>query len=259
MSKVEELYDKNLIRLRTCCSVFNDLENKCSAKKCVCQSIAECLAYQDTVLPNGYSKADILNFNGHVNGKRTLDNHSVATSVCKILEFCFGDFKVNDSSTRYDLHKNSKMDTRFSNGTNLIINGKSSSSVKNKLGKTMLASIVMKEAIWRRMFNTNKAYTYMFKSCSEIIDDIISKKNSELQVSSFNADWLCIDDIFLSNKQLQGNILDQVISVRNREKLPSIIITQFDPLKDVDAESSVGNHIMKMFSDQDNTFVLSLS
>ena len=122
MSKVEELYDKNLIRLRTCCSVFNDLENKCSAKKCVCQSIAECLAYQDTVLPNGYSKADILNFNGHVNGKRTLDNHSVATSVCKILEFCFGDFKVNDSSTRYDLHKNSKMDTRFSNGTNLIIN-----------------------------------------------------------------------------------------------------------------------------------------
>ena len=33
MSKVEELYDKNLIRLRTCCSVFNDSENKCSAKK----------------------------------------------------------------------------------------------------------------------------------------------------------------------------------------------------------------------------------
>ena len=59
MSKVEELYDKNLIRLRTCCSVFNDLENKCSAKKCVCQSIAECLADEimncEKESPNSYA------------------------------------------------------------------------------------------------------------------------------------------------------------------------------------------------------------
>jgi DNA replication protein DnaC len=150
------------------------------------------------------------------------------------------------------------MDDRFDNGANLIIYGDSSGISKNKLGKTMLASIVMKEAIWRRMFKTNKAYTYSFKSCPEIVDDTISKKNAEQNVNPFTADWLCIDDVFLRTRQTQGNVLDQIMSVRLRENLPSIIVIQFDPFKLQNAEEAIGNHIMKMLSDKTNTFVVSL-
>ena len=258
MSDIEQFYNKKLDELRSRCRIYQQDTNRCPAARCLCASVAECMAYHNSTLPHGHQLAEISAFDGHVNGNRTVENHSVNIAISKIMDYCFGDSSINPMLTRYDLHKKSKMDDRFDNGANLIIYGDSSGISKNKLGKTMLASIVMKEAIWRRMFKTNKAYTYSFKSCPEIVDDTISKKNAEQNVSPFTADWLCIDDIFLRTRQTQGNVLDQIMSVRLRENLPSIIVIQFDPFKLQSAEEAIGNHIMKMLSDKTNTFVVSL-
>ena len=258
MTEIESVYNKKLSELRAKCGVNRPAENRCPAARCICSSMAECMAYHSSALPHGYVDVEISSFNGHVNGNRTVDNHVVATAIAKVMNYCFGDSLVKPDASRYDLYKASVMDQRFSSGTNLIIHGESKSANKNKLGKTMLASIVMKEAIWRRMFKDNKAYTYMFKSCAEIVDDIISKRSADAQVNSFNADWLCIDDLFLSSRQSQGHILDQIMSVRLRENLPSILVIQFDPFKINNPEESLGNHVMKMLSDKSNTFVVSL-
>lgn len=259
MTEIEDFYKKNLSLLREKCAVYDRASNRCSGSRCICSSIAECMSYHNSTLPNGYKDVEISNFDGHVNGNRTVDNHSVKVALSKIMDFCFGNSKISPSSSRYDLHKLSCMDSRFNNGSNLIIYGNAIGISKNKLGKTMLASFVMKEAIWRRMFKTNKAYTYLFKSCTEIVDDTISKRNSDQNVNPFNSDWLCIDDIFLKSRPTQGNILDQVISVRIRENLPSIFVLQFDPFKIENAEESIGNHLVKLLSDKSNTFVVSLS
>ena len=258
MTEIEDFYNKQLCELRSKCGVYLKEEDRCPAARCLCAAMAECMSYQRSTLPHGYENVEISAFDGHVNGSRTVENHSVNVAVSKVMNFCFGDSKILPSSSRYDMYKASVMDTRFQNGTNIIIYGDSSGVTKNKLGKTMLASFVMKEAIWRRMFKSNKAYTYLFKSCPEIVDDTISKKNSDQVVTPFNSDWLCIDDIFLKSRPTQGNVLDQIMSVRLRENLPSIIVVQFDPFKMPNPEESLGNQIVKLLSDKANTFVVSL-
>ena len=78
-------------------------------------------------------------------------------------------------------------------------------------------------------------------------------------VNGLNADWLCIDDIFMKNRPGQSSALDQIISVRLRQSLPTIAIIQFDPFKINNVEEIIGNHMVKILSDKANTFVLSLS
>lgn len=259
MTEIEDWYYKKLAELRSRCGIFLKDQKRCPAQRCLCSAIAECMSYHNSVLLHGYDAVEISAFDGHVNGNRTLDDHSVNIAATKIINFCFGNNSIHPKSSRGEMHRHSVMDSRFENGSNLIIYGPGAAPGKGKIGKTMLASFVMKEAIWRRMFKTNKAYTYLFKSCSEVVDDIISKRSSEQSVNPFNADWLCIDDVFLKTRVSQGNVLDQIMSVRTRENLPSIIVLQFDPFKIKDAEESVGNHIMKLLSDKANTFVVSLS
>lgn len=258
MTEIEQSYHKKLNELRVKCPSFDQERGSCRSSKCVCSSIAECMSYHSSILPHGNVGVEISAFDGHVNGSRTVENHNVTIAISKMMDYCFGNSTVSTSLNRYELHKMSQMDTRFSNGTNLIIYGESSARTQTKLGKTMLASVVLKEAIWRRMFKTNKAYTYLFKSCPEVVDDTISKRIENHQVNPFTADWMCIDDIFLKTRQTQGSVLDQIMSVRLRENLPSVLIIQFDPFKIPSPEESVGNHIMKMLSDKANTFVISL-
>jgi len=259
MSEIEDNYNKELSRLRSSCGVFSKELNACRGKRCICSAIAECVAYQKTILPSGFADLEFSNFTGIVDGNRTVNSHAVKDALSKILEYCFGDSNVSISLSRYDLHKISKMDERFNSGHNMIIYGNSISIGKNKVGKTMLASLIMKEAIWRRMFKDNKAYTYLFKSCPELVDDIISKRYQDQVVNGLNADWLCIDDIFMKNRPGQSSALDQIISVRLRQSLPTITIIQFDPFKINNVEEIIGNHMVKILSDKANTFVLSLS
>ena len=99
----------------------------------------------------------------------------------------------------------------------------------------------------------------MFKSCPEIVDDIISKKYLDQSVNPLNADWLCIDDVFMKNRPGQSSVLDQIMSFRLGKNLPTIIVVQFDVYKINSSEDILGNHIVKMLSDKDSTFVISLS
>jgi|LauGreDrversion4_2_1035121.scaffolds.fasta_scaffold01463_9 DNA replication protein DnaC len=259
MSEIEDYYNNELSRLRKSCGVYDRENFKCKGKRCICAAIAECIAYQKKILPSGFSELELSNFTGIVDGNRTVNSHAVKTALSKILDYCFGDSNISTSSSRYDLHKSSKMDERFKSGHNFIIYGNSISVGKHKVGKTMLASLIMKEAIWRRMFKENQAYTYLFKSCSELIDEIISKKYNDQNINSLNADWLCIDDIFVKNRPGQASALDQILSVRSRQTLPTICIVQFDPYKMTNVEEIVGNHLVKMLTDKTNSYVLSLS
>jgi len=259
MSEIEDYYNDELSRLRKSCGVYDRENSKCKGKRCICSAMAECVAYQKKVLPSGFSELEFSNFTGIVDGNRTVNSHAVKTALSKILDYCFGNSNISISSSRYELHKSSKMDDRFKSGHNFVIYGDSISVGKHKVGKTMLASLIIKEAIWRRMFKENEAYTYLFKSCSELVDDIISKKHNDQVINSLNADWLCIDDIFVKNRPGQSSALDQILSVRSRQSLPTICIIQFDPYKINNVEEIIGNHMVKMLSDKAGSFVLSIN
>lgn len=260
MSDLENFYNQELSRLRSGCRIFDTESNKCRGMRCICSAAAECVAYQKNIVPSGVYDLEFIHFNGIVNGSRAVDSHSVKAALSKVLDYCFGNSNIDLSSSRYDLHKNSKMDYRFDHGQNVVIFGeKGSTAHKQKVGKTMLASLIMKEAIWRRLFKSNKAYTYLFKSCPELIDDIISKRYVDHNVNPINADWLCIDDVFMRNRPGQSSVLDQIMSVRLRQNLPTIVVVQFDPYKIANVEDIMGNHITNMLADKENTFVVSLS
>lgn len=259
MSEIEDFYNQELARLRKSCSVFDTMSGSCRGRRCVCSAIAECLSYQKKVLPSGFFNYNFSDFNGMVNGDKALEDHDVKAVLSKVLHYCFSDSNINLDSSRYDLHKKSFMDRRFEEGHNVIIYGDGISPNKKKLGKTMIASLIMKEAIWRRIFASNKAYTYLFKSCPEIIDDIISKRYLDHSVNALNADWLCIDDVFMKNRPGQSSVLDQIMSFRLGKNLPTIIVIQFDVFKIGSSEDILGNHVVKMLSDKDSTFVISLS
>jgi hypothetical protein len=111
MSEIENTYNKKLVELRQKCGVYRPEEKRCPAVRCICSSMAECMAYHSSVLPHGYVDVEISSFNGHVNGNRTVDNHVVTTAIAKVMNYCFGDHQIKTDASRYELYRASAMGT----------------------------------------------------------------------------------------------------------------------------------------------------
>jgi len=162
------------------------------------------------------------------------------------------------SNDRKALNSNSIMDDRFMDGSMIFIHGEKKKKTKSStlpLGRSLVASLILKEAIWRRLFSGNKAFTYHYAMMSKIKSDIMDR--TEDVGTYYNADWLVIDDVFCEPDKIQSISLDKILSHRISKNLPCIICLEFNMLKRDSLESIVGRYIPKLLNGE-NTFLINL-
>ena len=223
---------------KKCEHCFSDDISKCSKKEgCLCKVAAETKAYMCSVIPNPYHKYTIWDFNGLTASGSALSPAVVSNAKSMLLKYCWNGVTLDDLQRNiYDIHsrkslnldQKSVMDKRLKQGTNLLIHSPNS----HQTGKTFVASLVMREAIKRRVKPGKAVETYdwiPFVKLKHLIrkeDDLISHLES--------CDWLVVDDIPYDNgmtrtsEAYMSSLIDPFFAERLDSVLPTIFVFKFD-------------------------------
>ncbi len=205
-----------------------------------CSSLAEFWAYIDIVLPEDHASYTIFDFNGHAISKdgrhqlNTLSQDIIIPAKDKICRYCWGmswedinkQKAVNENIMAF-LRKKSIMKDRLRRGDNIVIFGTS----QKPIGRTMLASIVMKEAIKLRVICKDRSQTYDWIDFSKLFQAI---KEDSMDLADYKScDWLVVDNImrkYRSAKQttLIVDVIDSFFIDRFKYKLPTILVFKSD-------------------------------
>lgn len=213
---------------------------------CFCRKLAEVRGHIDYVIPIEYRDVDIESATGFIKDRegkpqRVWSPENMSLIKSKLKDYIFGGNDISKAISRDDYNKASKLDTRYADGDNLIIHGEILRAKKEGLpsqpiptGKTLISCIVLKEAIWRRMYITNRADTYALVSYQTLKQDLKLKTDKSFNLKE--CDWLVIDDINLplhDNDFSHQNFLslfDDFLMTRMEAKLPTILVCEFDAL-----------------------------
>lgn len=222
---------------------LNDI-TLCEKEFCTCKHAAEAWAYIDTVIPENFRKMSIMKFDGMSYDKiDTLIPQSIATQAKDIIcNYCFGTSyqdiekscvvkkKRKDAILKMLAEKSSKMLDRFKNGNHVVIFG---SSTDGPIGRTMVASIILKEAIKLRMTSSKMSgHTYGWVDFA-ILKQAIRDESKDSYDYRFS-DWLVVDNITdpsfttLAQRAYFSNLLDPFFIDRFNNKLPTILVFKFD-------------------------------
>lgn len=255
MTKVEDKIKLSLSLLQKSCKHYPGC-----ADFCYCRALAEVMGYQAAVLPGKYAQLEIADFNGKVNGKQVVESALLASAVSSFMRYCFDNPKLSKDTPRSKLNAISVMDRRFVSGCSVVIHGEvkgfAGRSSAGALGRSLLAALVLKEAIWRRMFKGNEAITYRFASIHDLIGEVFDKNHPD---SSWLTDWLVIDDVTNDIRRPVASVLDQIISRRRTLNLPTILVLQFDASSiEGDLDDVVGHMAAKLYTDTDLCFQMRL-
>ncbi len=224
-----------------------------------CDKIAEIRAFIEVTIPDGYRHFTIDDLNGKVKSKQVVTPKSLLEIRETLIQYCWGKEMVEKiSSNGYELEeciKYSVMDGRRKNGTNLVvygdswvgeqIEGKKAEQVRKIIklptGKTLIGALVLKEAIYNRLFPHHAADSYVWEDHPTMMHRLMShnakKSTNEFdeQVDSYTeCDWLVVDDISISEgeteaqRAFKANVLDTVFLERINRGLPSILLFQND-------------------------------
>lgn len=222
--------------------IGNDECNR--ADGCYCRKIAEVLGHIDNVIPSEYRNLSINNASGYITDREGVRKQvwSIENKI-KIQKFLrnylYGGAELFLLQDRESCNLASKMDERYVNGESVIIHG---NAVRDKVnntpvqplptGRTLIASLILKEAIWRRLYKANRADTYGFISYQNLKFDL---KNKNDIVSAYkDYDWLVIDDINLPVDEAEFSyqnmlaLFDDFLMTRIEQKLPTILVCDFD-------------------------------
>jgi len=249
------------------------------------KKIAEMGAYIDGVIPDGFGDYTIFDFNGYAINKK--DNSRTSTIPKKVAlrarnaisKYCWGipwkeiaEKKKNDGelAAKEYLRNHSAMMRRYKNGNNIVIYGES----KRPIGRTMLASIVMKEAFRLRNTHRTLGQSYDWVDFSKLFRAIEGnvltneKERSEELVDELidysTCSWLVVDNIqkkLRSEKQntLYSDLLDSFFINRYESNQPIILVFKFDIRdKHFDFEKTYGTGLSKII-ESDRTFKIPLS
>lgn len=207
----------------------------------ICSMMGEFWGYASSVIPDGFEKYSIFDFIGFTVDKNnnvtksSLPKEVVKFAKNKICEFCWGITwdeirskagKTQEEKNKFLRNKNI-MDQRLKNGNNIVIFGGS----PKPTGKTLLASIVMKEAIRLRVIKNCRKHTYDWVDFTTLVDSSIK---DSFDVSDYRTcDWLVVDNIisfFRSAKQttLVIDSIDSFFIDRLNNNLPTILVFKFD-------------------------------
>lgn len=233
---------------------------------CFCRKFAEVKGHIDCIIPSQYRELTIDNARGRIKNRDgselqvwSQDNQLVIQKTLR--EYLFGDQDSTAFTCREDYNKASKLDVRYTEGSNVIIHGNPMRAKKGGLpiqplptGKTLIGCLILKEAIWRRLYITNRADTYSLVSYQTLKQDLKLKtdKASDLK----ECDWLVIDDISETatsndfNHQNFLNMFDDFLMTRMVAKLPTVLICEFDVFEK-DYTNVLGYSFQKMVTAKD--------
>jgi hypothetical protein len=250
----------------------------CKKKFCYCSHSAEAWAYIDTVIPYGFRKLSMFDFTGKskkfdelipdniVNeAKETLSLYCWGKTWKEITKQCCTDALVSVKKKKElikpFLRNNSIMDDRLENGNSLVIHG---SSDNKPIGRTMVAAIVMKEAIKLRMKNSSRiGQTYDWVDFTLLKQALI---DDSIELGDYrSADWLVIDGIEANqnaspqSKAYFTSLLNPFFIDRFYRNLPTILVFKFDVrLSSLNIEDCLGSGISSIVY-SDKTFNIPLS
>ena len=253
------------------CPTFDPVSLCSRQGGCACAKAGEIYGLIHGIIKPEYRNATISWFTGTVPGenKKSSDESGSKEELCirvqKILSaYMYGDSKnilknpeLKMGKDQYGrsiynrkvLDAESRMDQRFENGESVVIHGEPyrllkserASFVASKVqqGKTLLASILMMEAIHRKAFKSNKASTFEWISFLQLRQKL-KDTSEDNDIDDFQtADWLVIDDIDLiirngiSKADLwTREMFDSFLIERIEKRRPTILVCEFDITKE---------------------------
>jgi len=199
------------------------------------QTAAEVLAYQRSVIPFPYYQYDINSFNGKNDGVNLIKPSVAIEAKKKIVEYCWKDLSLDDLQKMdpKDIEKKSCVSYRREEGHNVAI---FSGSTNGPSGKTLCASLIMKEAIKRRINPKYLCESYDWISYSGLCQLLRHDSDEDSKIDSIlrTCDWLVVDDIDqekLSEKRqlYYASLIEPFFSDRLKDRLPTILVFRFDP------------------------------
>jgi hypothetical protein len=202
-----------------------------------CRSVAEVRAFIDTLINEEYRNLSIFDFNGETKSKkRALEPKEATRAKNQICKYIWGysweelknKFAEEDKIKEYISH-NSVLMRRLETGSSVAIYG----GKNGPCGRTMCASIILKEAIKMRLFVPNiVSHIYDWVDFQMLTKYLI---DDSLEVADCRtADWLVVDNIYcplgesLGQKAFRANLLDPFFTYRLRNNLPTILVFQYD-------------------------------
>jgi DNA replication protein DnaC len=233
---------------------------------------AELWAYVKSVVPDGFGDYTIFNFNGCATDKKDnsktniISNKVASIARDKVCAYCWGlrweeilqQKKKDENSIESFLRDSNIMMQRVENGNNIVIHGLSD----RPIGRTMLASIVMKEAIRLRVTHHIRGHTYDWVDFSKLFQAI---EQDSMELADYKScDWLVVDNIIKksrSEKQttLMSDLVDPFFLDRYYNRQPTILVFKFD-IRDklLNMEKAFGVGIGRII-DSRRTFKIALS
>ena len=244
-----------------------DLLSKCSI-------LSEIWAYIISILPSNegedISKYTIFDFDGCINNNKEREQVipidvaiNAKNMICK---YCWGKtwneiiehFKNDEKKMKEFFRNHSVMNKRMEEGSNLVIFGESDVPI----GKTMLSSIVMKEAIKLRVNRDKRGQTYDWIDFSKLKYEI--SKDTIESIEYRSCSWLVIDNInrleysSIQQKAYISDILNSFFIDRLNNKLPTILVFKFDiRKKSFNVEKEMGIGISKIVKNN-KTYIVPL-
>lgn len=226
-----------------------------------CSMLAEIWAYMESVVPDESRKCSILDFDGYIvsegSRKRVMSEDVALEAKNIICQYCWGKtwvqiqehFKGNEEEIRKFFRSHSIMMDRLENGDNLMIFGES----KYPIGRSMMASIAMKEAIKLRARPGQRGQTYEWIDFSALKNAIIHDTYEAADYRSSN--WLVVDNIgrfeyvSIQQKAYMADVIDSFFIDRLNDCLPTIFVFNFDIRnKSFDPQKEMGTGISKIIS-----------
>lgn len=212
-------------------------------ERCRCSSLAELWAYVESVVPEEHARYTIFDFDGYAitNGQGERDREWVMpTSVLisakdTICRYCWGigwgevqeqRLKDSDGILKF-LRQKSVMNKRAEKGNNVIVFGSS----ERPIGRTMVASIIMKEAIELRTTYHRRDHTYDWIDFPVLIDALTKDSLDLADYRSSN--WLVVDNIQKERRSPAQatyllDLIDPFFIERYSNNLPTILVFKFD-------------------------------
>lgn len=270
MEDISKYLKHYLGQYRHSCPKYDTAEKECNRQGgCVCYKHAEILSTIRTLIPQEYRTANIFSFDGKTpDGNRVITRQAAEEIRRQLWGYLYrGEYQTSlgPDTPRSHLNALSILDNRFKQGTNLAIHGDQKKynkrttenllSVKREpKGKTLLASVVMIDAIWRRISPNNIARTYDRISFLRLRQGL--KRKDEYVQDAQDADWLIIDDICMMEKSSSSSwtkeTLDDFVITRMAERKPTIFVFDFD-ITNAPLSDALGMGIAKVV-DSHNTY-----
>lgn len=265
MRDITENILRNLHTYRSKCKHYKDNSVCERPKGCLCLKLAEIWAYIQDTIPDEYHHFTIQDFTGMKNNNRLLSPKMVASAKAEILKYCWDGI---EPGTDYDATWISKciLEKRRQNGNSILIYGDpwrqeitdgKVRTFKNPIGKTMLASVIMKECIFQRLLQNHSADTYAWVPyqtlCHRLMQHAAGDESHASDILSYEeCDWLVVDGIqnqtaSEATKGFKMNVLERLFGERVDRNLPNILVFQDDISKIDDLLGNFGsslNHII---------------